>query len=163
MFLVWIMTGIIIGIIICLYWVDHIERPNFEAKNNEIDRYIESYMLMNHWVILKQNGDFVVSYFKDRSISKIVIYGLTELGARLYDELKNSEISVLCMADSSFVVSPYPEVPLLNPDMFSDSTELKEAEAIVITPTYAFEDIKQMLIQYTDCPIISIKVILDTF
>ena len=53
------------------------------------------YHLLNKWIMIKQRGDSLITFFESKGIKTVAIYGMKELGQRLYDELKDSIVTVL--------------------------------------------------------------------
>ena len=76
---------------------------------------------------------------------------MKELGERLYDELKDSDIKVLYAIDKN-ADAIYAEVDVLTPD-----DDLPEVDLIVVTPVHYFDEIEEMLADKVDCPVISIE------
>lgn len=53
------------------------------------------------WIEIRQKGYSFKQYFKKENIFSVAIYGIAELGRRLYDELERSEIEVKYFIDRS--------------------------------------------------------------
>lgn len=64
-------------------------QPKVTSKRFEMGFYI-----FNQWLYLRQKGKQLYLFFEDNQIENIAIYGMGALGERLYDELKDSSISV---------------------------------------------------------------------
>ena len=103
------------------------------------------------WLTLKQQGKSLVQYFERNQYKTVAIYGMKELGERLYDELKDSDIKVLYAIDKN-ADAIYAEVDVLTPD-----DDLPEVDLIVVTPVHYFDEIEEMLADKVDCPVISIE------
>ena len=108
------------------------------------------YHILNQWLMIYQNGDSLVSYFVDNKYKSIAIYGYKELGERLYDELKDSDVEVKYIIDRT-ADNIYAEVDAYTPD-----DVLMEVDAVIVTASYYFEEIEKMLGDKLDCPIVSI-------
>ena len=61
-------------------------------KDQKINKFKNYYNMLNKWLYLKQNGTSLDTYFKKNDYNSIAIYGMGEMGNRLYDELKQSSI-----------------------------------------------------------------------
>ena len=114
----------------------------------------ELYMAFNRWIQLKQDGISLAEYFHDQHYKTVAIYGMKELGERLYDELTNSNISVAYVIDKN-ADSIYADVNVVTPD-----SELDTVDVIVVTAIYYFDEIEEMLSKKVSCPIVSLKDIL---
>ena len=139
---------------ICLIWSLY-KCKNIEARykkliihNNKITRY---YHIFNHWLKLKQQDISCRDYFIENEYHKIAIYGFKELGERLYDELKESEIEVCYIIDKN-KDNIWAEI-----DVYDMEQELPEVDAIVVTPTWFFEEIEKELEVRTKCAIVSLE------
>lgn len=103
------------------------------------DRLNEYYMLLNCWLKLKQNQISLQSFFIQNDYKKIAIYGLGELGQRLYDELVDTEIHIAYAVDQNV------ENQSLNIEIYKTEDDLPHVDVIVITPVFAFEAIEKKL------------------
>lgn len=150
------------------------------------DRYFQNYQICNKWLnIIEENKD-VSDFFKKNNINKISIYGMGEMGIRLYNGLKDSDIEVTYLIDriAEHVykdikgiqhirkeVIPSNNLYKTIEDVFLNGSKLinpkninpdNEFGSIVVTPVYAYKDIKEMLINSgVKAQIISLKDILD--
>lgn len=82
----------------------HSEIGNLQVyeKNTNVEqtkKAVERNTLLLRWSEMNQKGLSFETYFKARGIEKIAIYGMGELGRRLYDELENSGIRVSHILD----------------------------------------------------------------
>ena len=74
-----------------------------------------------------------------------------ELGTRLYEELKDSNIVIKYVADKSSSIN-MPDVNIID---VKDMTD--DVDVIVVTPIFAMDDIRIMLEKRLNCPIISLE------
>lgn len=131
------------------------KRKEIIKDEKEFGEKIASYYrILNNWLMLKQQGKSLVDYFVRNEIHSIAIYGYKELGQRLYDELKNTEIEVKYIIDKN-INKLQAEI-----DVYSPDEELPKVDAIVITATYYFDEIEDDLYDVTECPIISLEDVL---
>ena len=112
------------------------------------------YKCINQWLILKQKGVLLSSFFTERNLYNIAIYGFHYMGQRLYEELKDSPVKVAYAIDKNndAVVS---DLPIMRKD-----ANLNEVDAIIVTPVIDFLEIREELVSKVKCPIISIEEIL---
>lgn len=112
------------------------------------------YLLMNQWIRTKQEGKTIESYFVKMQYKEIAIYGMDYVGEILVKELKESSVKIKYVIDqnAALICSDF--------DVFLPNDELKEADAIVVTPITYYEEIQRNLKRKVDCPIISIEDIL---
>lgn len=132
----------------------YIEYKYRKAKENK-EKYYELFTLMSRWVLVKQQGKSFAAYFEKHGYRKIAIYGMSQVGQALLKELEMSAVEVAYAIDQ-------------NADwLFADcrlvkiSDRLEEVDAIVITPVYYYETIKNDLRQKISCPILSIRDVIN--
>lgn len=127
---------------------------NLEALliEKEKNRYL--YELMNRWIILKQQRVNISSFFINRGIERIAIYGMHYIGERLYDELIDAQVEIVYAIDRNKYKENW-KIPILQPN-----EQLDTVDAIVITPIFDFIEIKESLSQKITCLMISIEEIL---
>lgn len=127
---------------------------DYVIEYNKILRYFK---ILNIWLAEKQRDRSVVSYMKKKGYSRVAIYGMRELGERLYDELVDGGIEVAYVIDQSNAVLG--DFLLYKPD-----DELPYVDLIIVTADYYYDEIYQRLHSRVDCPITSISGLLgDAF
>lgn len=124
-----------------------------EQKNAKVEKFKGYYNMLNQWLILKQEGKSLVEYFTNNNYKKIAIYGMGEMGNRLYDELKNSDIEIAYAVDKD-VDGIYSELQVIDKE---DLDQQVEVDVMVVTATFAFEEISEEISNSVDCPIISLE------
>ena len=120
-------------------------------STKKVDKFKNYYGLLNQWLLLKQEGKSLEDYFKEKGIKTIAIYGMGEMGNRLYDELKGSNIKVKYGIDKESS-SVYSELEVIGYEEISE-----DVDAIVVTAVFAFEEIAAELKNSVSFPIISLE------
>lgn len=123
-----------------------------EQKNEKVDKFKGYYNMLNQWLILRQGGKNLAEYFKSNNYKTIAIYGMGEMGNRLYDELKDTDIEIKYAVDKN-AASTYSELEVIDPD----DAKYEKVDAIIVTATFAFDDIEEKLAEKVDFPIISLE------
>lgn len=107
--------------------------------------------LLDRWLWLKLQNKNIKTYFEKENYHSIAIYGIGEIGNRLFEELtRTSDIEIKYAIDS---IDDKVHSVL---KVYSQNDELPQVDVIVVTVDYIFEQIKEKLAKKTDCPIISI-------
>lgn len=119
--------------------------------NKETILYQRCYNITSQWILHKQNGISLDKYFTGKGYHSIAIYGMGRLGILLYEELKNSDIEVVYGIDMDPYCT-YPGLKIVQPE-----DEPERADVIVVTPVMAFDDIREMLAEKTEIPVLSIE------
>lgn len=90
-------------------------------------------------------------FFTQNSYKTVAIYGMKELGERLYDELKDSEIEVKYVIDKN-ADTIYADVDVIEPE-----DTLEDVDVIVVTAIHYFDEIEEALGAKVDYPVISLE------
>ncbi len=118
------------------------------------DKHLSIMLMYNQWLATKQEGKSVVSFFKENGYNSIAIYGMSYVGERLLEELKDSEIIVKYAIDKN-ADHIYADVDVVSPEDVLD-----EVDAVVVTSNFYFDAIEEKLQDKVDCPIINFEDIL---
>lgn len=118
------------------------------------EKHLELFLMMNQWVKVKQEGKNLASYLGKNNYKRIAVYGMSFAGETFIEELKDTEIEVVYgidkNADKIFSVI----------DIVSPEEPLENTDAIIVTAISFYDEIKDMLSEKVDCPIISLEDIL---
>ena len=93
----------------------------------------------------------MVEYFKKNEYKTVAVYGMKELGERLCDELKGTDITVSYAIDKN-ADQLYADIDIVTPD-----DELAPVDVIVVTAITFFDEIEEMMSEKVDCPVISLE------
>lgn len=126
-------------------------KKKVSIKDDYLAKMSEFYHLMNHWLILKQEGKFLSDFFKRNGYQSVAIYGMKELGERLYEELKGTDIKV------EYAIDKRAKEVCVELDVMSPEEELRKVDVIVVTAIHFFDEIEHTLGSKVNCPIISLE------
>lgn len=146
-----LVSGGLIGAAITGGFLSYKKNKVIMEKENKINKFRSYYCLLNQWLALKEEGKKLESYFINNKYKTIAIYGMGELGTRLYNELKNSSIEVLYAIDKN-ATSIYSDLKIYGPN-----DKLDTVDVIVVTAIFAFDDIVNDLNKISHCPVISLE------
>lgn len=119
-------------------------------KDKKVAKFSGYYNMLNQWLTLKQEGKSLEDYFIKNDYNTVAIYGMGEMGNRLYEELKDSSVMVKYAVDQN-AATAYSRLTVYAPE-----EKLPEADVIVITATFAFDEISERLSQSVNMPVISL-------
>ena len=142
--------GVLVGAIAGGIGSSYFNNKVVNERQGKVDKFKGYYNMLNQWLMLKQDGKSLEKYFEENNYKTIAIYGMGEMGNRLYDELKGTEIKVKYAIDKN-AAGAYSELDIREID-----DELEEVDAIVVTATFAFDEIEEELCSMFSCPIISL-------
>ena len=97
--------------------VGTMQKPKTVRRADHTQKMTEFYRILIEWLRIRQEGKSLVSYFIQNGYKTVAIYGMKELGERLYDELKDSEISVKYVIDKN-ADAIYVDVDVVTPEDF---------------------------------------------
>lgn len=140
-----IIISIILFIVYCIMF--NFNKMSISVINRIEDqkiRYKLYYNITNKWLENKNFNKLITNYLIDRNIGSVAIYGIGELGERLYEELKDSKVQVSYFIDRSAEENDYvlDGIPLINLDSIKSKDKV---DLIIITPIYAFNSIEKSL------------------
>lgn len=144
----------IIGVGIGLAGQEYLKSKEIDKKERKIDKFKNYYNLLNQWLLIKQEGKSLGEYFKQNNYKSIAIYGMGELGNRLYDELKDTDVKVVCGIDKN-INNVYCDVSAYSVEEAVNLT--KTVDAIVVTAIFAFDEIEGEISSKFDCSIVSLE------
>lgn len=145
-------TSLLMGGVTGAATMGKVKNSTVKEKIKKIDKFKQYYNILNQWLVLKQEGKSLEQYFVDNQYKTAAIYGMGEMGNRLYDELKNSNKINIKYAVDKNAKGIYSELEVLELE-----DNLPEVDVLVITATFAFEEIEEKLSAKIDCPIISLE------
>lgn len=122
-----------------------------KKKEDFFQKILSYYFIYNQWLSIHQQGKSLVEYFEKNGYKTVAIYGMKELGERLYDELKDSGITVKYIIDKK-AESIYADVDVVSPD-----DDLEPVDVIVVTACYFFDSIDRKLGASVDYPVVSLE------
>lgn len=131
------------------------QRKKNVATEDLLQKMGEFYKLLLKWLEIEQKGHSIRSFFVENGYKSIAIYGMKELGERLFEELKDSEVEVKYIIDKK-ADTMYADVDIITPE-----EPLEEVDAIVVTAIHYMDEIEEMLEEKVDYPILSLTEIVD--
>ncbi len=129
-------------------------KKELQTTKDKASKMSSYYHMFNKWLMVRQEGKSLADFFEENQYKTIAIYGMKEFGERLLDELKDSGITVKYIIDKN-ADGIYADIDVVTPD-----EELESVDAIVVTATFYFDEIEEMLYQKVDCPVISLEDVL---
>lgn len=142
-------TGL--GVIVGTLGQGFLKDKVISEKTSKVDKFKSYYTMLNQWLLLKQEGKNLEKYFIEHNIKSIAIYGMGEMGNRLYDELKNTSIEVKYAIDEK-ADNTYSELNVIEIE-----DNLQEVDVIVVTAIFAFDEIESNISKVTNMKLISLE------
>lgn len=116
------------------------------------ERYQHAYLLLLHWLEALYLKHSAAEFFVDAGYGKIAIYGMGDLANRLIDDLRGSAVEVCYGIDRD------PAGTVCGIEMiYSPDDVLPAVDAVVVTPFYAFDAVRESMGGKPGCSLISIE------
>lgn len=122
-----------------------------DDDNSKEEKFRNYYNLLNTWLTIKNKNRGLEEYFESNNYKKIGIYGMGELGNRLYEELKDSSVEIVYATDK-YANNTFSEIEVIEIEKITN-----DVDVIVVTAVFAMEFITEELKKYVDVPIISLE------
>lgn len=139
----WIFGGIITGAFagVCCIHRKYMQKQKriLMEKQMYIKKNLSMFKLMNEWMRKKQQGKSIYSFFQRNQYRRIAIYGMGDMGERLYDELYGTGIEVAYGIEQQ-KRGQYRELKIL-----SLEDDLEQVDAVVVTAFYYFVEIAEKI------------------
>lgn len=120
-----------------------------------IARYKSYWTLLDKWLYKLENKHRIEEFFSQRNYNKVAIYGIGMIGKHLINQLDNDRIVYgIDKRDMDYNFG----FPILKPD-----SDFPEADVIIVTTSYDFQQISKMLKTKVRCPVISIDSLIEEF
>ncbi|GFI46933.1 putative glycosyltransferase EpsH [Lachnospiraceae bacterium] len=134
---------------VCIYY----KKKEIQYKEQEIRQQKNrcNCQIMKQFLQIKQDGTTIKDYFEKNRYYEVAIYGFSDLGELLYQELRDSQITVAYIIDrNAGHISA--DIPILHP-----GGKLKEVDVIVVTAVYDYVEIREKLCIGNNIPVISLE------
>ena len=136
-------------------WKCYLNKRN-DITSVGVDRFEIGYHIFNNWLKIKNQGKSLKAYFEDNELKSVAIYGMGGLGERLFEDLKTLDINVVYAIDRMAGVKHIEGLHIIGIE-----DELKDVDAIIVTPVQDFYSIERILEEKTDSEIISLEDIIN--
>lgn len=126
-----------------------------KSEKNKSDKHLRLFFVMCTWMTAVQRGKKIKNYFVENSYKNVAIYGMSYIGQLLQRELEKENINVIYGIDTC---AGDIEVDL---EMYSPDDVLPQADVIIVTPVFFYNEIKNKLEKRVKCSIISFDEVLS--
>lgn len=142
-------------------WSDNSDSQKINASDlmvvtKKCERYRDYWQILSSWLEINLYGRTICTYLQQRKYGKIVIYGMGMLGKLLVQELYNHKMEISYGIDQNEYIGKKFDF-----SVYRLEDILPEADIVIVTVEYAFQDVKQQLQKKGNYCIISLKELLD--
>ena len=129
-----------------------LSKKTIAKKEEKIDKFKNYYTVLNQWLINKNEGKNLDTYFIKNGYKTIAIYGMGEMGNRFYEEMQKSKEVKVAYAIDKNAGAVYSDLEVYDLD-----DNLEAVDAVIVTATFAYEDIAAKLEEVIDFKVISLE------
>lgn len=143
----YIMSAVVVlisGIVIGIYIGYRIYSWRLRDSRGQSDKHLFLVRCYDIWMMTKQEGKSIPEYLKKRNIESVVIYGMSFLGNRLYHELCENGIEVKYGIDQN---TKYEMLDLAIYQIEDLKGVADKSDTVIVTAIFAYDAIKQKLIE----------------
>ena len=127
-------------------WIIYRVNNNLDLRV-EIEKRDYYIKILTTWLDMRQHGITIGDYMKKRGYNRVIIYGLSYIGERLYTELESEGFRVVGIIDSNQYV-------LADCRLYSPNDDLPEADLMIITSEMTYNEVKEKMSKKVSYPII---------
>ena len=132
----------------------HMDKERMRQKELA-DKHLALFVMMCDWMRQNQEGKSLGGYLKEAGYKSVAVYGLSYAGERVLDELFNNGLEVPYAIDQNRD-STYFAVEVCRPE-----EELREVDAVIVTAITFYDEIRELLENKLNCPILSLEDIIQ--
>lgn len=144
--------GTFAGLVTGVVCSGKIKNKKIEEKNKKVNKFKDYYNMLNQWIINLHENKTVKKYFIENGYKEIAIYGMGEMGNRLYEELIDCDGIEIKYAIDKNAGATFSKI-----DVFDLDDNLPEVDLIVVSAIFEFDEIKKELSSKLNCPIVSLE------
>lgn len=126
-----------------------------DASLLKATRFSYMFNVMNQWMQALHADKSMERYLVDAGYEKIAIYGISNIGERLFEELAESNITI------AYAIDKNRELSNCDVNVYKPTDVLPPVDLIVVTTALYFYEIKRQLQEKVKCPIISIEELVE--
>lgn len=123
---------------------------------NNMIKYKVYYKLMLSWLTKLEENKNIGEFLDKKGFQNVAVYGGRGIGEHLIKQLAETKITVNCIIDRVAYDTKTYQIPIYQLD-----DALPMVDAVIVTPIWDFDNIREQLAEKVDCPIISIKDIIE--
>lgn len=137
-----------------IFWLlcGKIKRQNMDinALGQKAEKVNHNYLLATEWIRMIQSEKRIEDYLWNKGYHSVIIYGLSDIGVRLYEELKNARIQLVCLIDQN-AFGKIGKTDIINP-----GDDIPDSDVIIVATSFFLLDIETVLLDKVSCPIIAL-------
>ncbi len=150
--IIWILIILLMAVFMYAVSVSYIARLYFDRTQDEISKVKKMIRLnesLSRWLELEQKRVSIKEYFVNNDYETAAIYGMGDMGKKLFWELQREGVAVPYTLDKNIEDDEYKIIPLTD--------NLPDADVIIVTAVSSFNEIYLDLKNKFDGEIVNIE------
>ncbi|MCI8949860.1 MAG: glycosyltransferase [Lachnospiraceae bacterium] len=135
---------------------DFLKKESIEMQREKNAKQQELIFLLEKWISLNYQKKEIIDFLRERNYRSIAIYGAGCVALKLCEAFKDTEMEIQYLIDQNA------DMILSDFSIYTLDNELKQIDAIIVTPLKNYDQIIKDLSKKVTCPIIHIKDIIYT-
>lgn len=150
-------AGAVLGTVHAVYfYCKEKNQKKIIQLTKETDKWNQMFRFMDNWMNQKIKGNKIEDYLLNKGYRNIAIYGMSYIGQTLINELEGSEICIKYGIDRDSEVY-WDKFPIVNPQEITE-----DVDVVIVTALSFFNEVRNILQDRINCPVISLEEIIDT-
>lgn len=125
-------------------------------KDKTVNKYKAYFTMMCKWMEIPEKEKRIAAYLEQNEYRVIAVYGGCDVGRILIKQLDNSGICVKYIIDKAIFSNDFLGLPVYRLD-----EKMPNVDAVIITPIWDYQKIKEELGTKINSPIISLEQIIS--
>lgn len=137
------------------YWYNNKNKEKAEQtirdKDARINKFVGYFNILDMWMRLKEADKTIEPYLLQCGYNCVAIYGMGKMAEHFIHDLENSSVEIAYGIDKN-ISKGIGEL-----EVYEIGEELPDVDAIIVTATFDFDNIKNQLREYVMCDIVSLE------
>ncbi len=138
-----------------LIQVKHGEERDIASDELQIEKYRKYWQLFDRWMTAMEKKIDVASYFVEKNMHNIAVYGIGMMGQHFISQMEESEVEV------SYGLDAKAKMIHESTPVYALADGLPHVDCVVICVTYDQMWIKERIEEYVEAPIITIDEVIE--
>ena len=144
MYISFSIVSLIIGILIGYLYMRNLLIGHIVHWKQMSDKHLLLFELSNKWIEIHQKNKNISEYIRNMGCYQIGIYGLSYLGQRLFEELTDGGLEVVCGFDRRARDINIPGLSVISPDNIHKDIDV---DIIIVTSIIQYEKIRSNILE----------------
>lgn len=153
-----VVCGFALGVASCFFLMWKFAIRVAKNKERRIAMFRSYFYTLDRWLTVRRHSFPLGRWLADtKQVHTIALYGVGVLGRQFVAELSEGPVTIIYAIDQSVTNAEF-AFPV-----YRLEESLPEADLVVVTPAYDFDEIKEKLSRKISCPILSAEALIKEY